>query len=511
MRRLLSLVVALVLVMGTVSVFAASADWNGQMIVKYRNTETKVDDLKAYETYFWQKIELYPTWTLNDKVAVHASFFSQNYWGGDRLRGWGTSNPMTSSTNALDSAWGYTKTGGALEATVRGAEAKYQTAFTSKFGAYNGILGINGAWVTLNFLEGKLSVDIGRRNNPMWGEGIFLGDNFNPDRIFITYKTPAMGGLLMPVFIYERRQDLQTGSQDQNKNQVIPTLIYLQPGKKLFALTFDWTSYDQGHQSDTALLTFKDKTVNMYTLDFYGNMTLDLGGIKVKPTLDVVFSTGTAMSFGPGALISYERDVNVDSLSALLKVKVEVPKTISITPEFVFQKAPKKSTDAKKQYWNLFTAGVGGAYTIGNIYGGNEGATMITGGANTAGFADPNINLSVDATTAYSEVPSTYYLKINVDFDVLSEVVPGLSAYAWFIMAGAMGKAKLMNGTEVAGSDKSIGMEISVGAAYELDSTTLISADFAYAKAGENTWSANAAGNDKTSMLYFGMDLKVKF
>ena len=102
MKRILSFVVVLMLVLGATSLFAAKADWNGAYYVKYRSTKTEEGSADAkYSTTTFQKLELYPTFKLSDKVAVHAGFFWQQFWGAGRLQGLNTSDPVAKNSGAL--------------------------------------------------------------------------------------------------------------------------------------------------------------------------------------------------------------------------------------------------------------------------------------------------------------------------------------------------------------------------------------------------------------------------
>ncbi|HOM38641.1 MAG TPA: hypothetical protein PLQ48_05695, partial [Spirochaetota bacterium] len=67
MRRIMSVLVLLTLLLGATGLFAASADWKGYFVVKYVNTGyEKKDGAKDFFAYFWQKLELYPSWKLSE-------------------------------------------------------------------------------------------------------------------------------------------------------------------------------------------------------------------------------------------------------------------------------------------------------------------------------------------------------------------------------------------------------------------------------------------------------------
>jgi len=479
MRRLLSLVVALVLVMGTVSVFAVSADWSGNYYVKYRSSSVEVGTADpAYTTYMWQKLELYPSFTLSDNVKISAGFFHQQFWGVGRLVGINSSDFITVDPG------GY--------AGLEDANPLNQTVNKA-----NTTLGVSAAWATLTFMEGKLGIDIGRRRNAEWGTGAFFGGPFAPDRIFITYKTPGMGGVMIPYFIYEKRMSNSITDPDQNADQFLAGLIYLAPGKTLFGLTVTYLPTGKAFPRHNAGVTLTDGA--LFAADLYVDHKIKTGFGSVKPIFEVVYAAGKIAdkdSHSFGALPAYAADFHADVLNFLLKAEISVDKMVTVVPEVVFQVAPKKGT-ANERYLNFWGVNeyAGTLYTVGNIFNG------FTGGN----------GLLKDV-----EVPSTMYGKLDIQLDLLDEMVKGLGANVYFIYAMPLGKVKTSAG-DFADSDKNTVLELGLGVSYAIDQATTASFDFAYAQTGKGTMTAATVGgfshnlNQDAKYIYFGADLTVKF
>jgi len=494
MKRILSLITALVIVLGATSVFAATADWNGYYKVIARTNQVDTENGAAItQSYMWQKLELYPNWNLSDNVALHAGFYSQNYWGGDRGRGWGTEEPIyfsspVNTNNYQAAATGINNSGANL-------------------GSYNAALGISAAWATLSFMGGDLTADIGRRKNLMWGEGTFLGVNFFPDRFFITYKTKALGGLLLPIMIIEKRQDKALFTAAGTKYQYIPTLVYVAPGKTVAGLTFDITTNKQSSADGVV-----GKRTFLYTGDLYFQHKIAMDSLNITPTFDIVYSTGVNKE-------SATQKDKIDVLNFMLKAKIEVVKLVSVTPEIIFQKAPKEATVGNGDtYTNLFYAGVGNQYELGKIYKGN--GMLATSGV---------------GAFSYMKIPHFLTGTLKIDADVLNEIVKGLGAYAKVIYVQPIGKAKATaTQAELADSDKSTVLEIDLGVSYKVDSYTKIGLDFGYAKFGKNPYFGDASNTSimvnpalegsnrglygaysttlgKVSAIYFGADLTINF
>ncbi|HPQ49778.1 MAG TPA: hypothetical protein PK663_07520, partial [Spirochaetota bacterium] len=147
MRRIMSVLVLLTLLLGATGLFAASADWKGYFITEFRSISTELDDadqaatLAAYTdytsvkdyttTYFWQKLELYPSWKLSDNVTLNAGFYSQFYWGNGRLYGFETTKPIAQDTGSF-----------------KGNGSEINTLYLSS------------AWAVLSFMDGSLTVDV---------------------------------------------------------------------------------------------------------------------------------------------------------------------------------------------------------------------------------------------------------------------------------------------------------------------------------------------------------------
>ncbi|HCL56508.1 MAG TPA: hypothetical protein DHW82_05805 [Spirochaetia bacterium] len=506
MRRILSFVVALSFVFGAVSLFAASADWNGYFRVKARTETTKVDTAdKTYSTYAWQKLELYPVFTLSDNVALKAGFFHQQYWGVGRTWGFKSGSAISQDTG------GYA---GPIDMDDNGANNS--TAESTDPLANNQVLkdtlGVSAAWATLTFMDKKIGVDVGRRINPMWGTGAFFGGNFAPDRIFVTYKTPGMGGMMIPFLVYEKRLDVDPSDTDDNVQQFLAGLIYIAPGKTLFGLTLSYLTSGKG------IGRYGDATYNgapgvtlvngkLYIADLYIDHKVKINdGMSIKPIFEIVWATGkvadktytTYSGFPTGHAynafngVPFGKNVNADILNLILKAEIEMKDLVKITPEVIFQKAPKAgtTTDAYMNFWgtNEFC---GSEYTLGNIFNGYKG-----------GFSNGD----------KAQANSTLVAKLAVDILAVEKAVKGLSAYVWFIYGMPLGKAKAATGTDVDKSDKATMMELSFGMAYSIDANTTVGFDAAWAKTGEFVdGGAITTFTSKTTYTYLGADLTIKF
>lgn len=526
MKRILSLIAALVFVMSLTSVFAATADWNGYYIAKYATVKADVSGVKGYNSFAWQKMELYPTWKLSDNVAFHAGFYHQQFWGVGRTQG-------QYSPYAIQQ-----DDGGYAGPVIGGDTGTVGTAQSSDPLANNQVsrttLGVSAAWATLTFMDQKLGIDIGRRMNAEWGTGMFFGGKFAPDRIFVTYKTSGFGGLVMPYFIYEKRSDTDSTTVNDNVQQFLAGFVYLVPGKTLIGLTATYVD------SGKALIRFggKDATIidgsgdggttnlyggdggtrlvngKLYAADIYADHKFSAGDMTIKPIFEIVWATGKVAD--TATVNTWVGDVYADVLNVVLKAEVTLPKLVMITPEVIFQKAPKEATDTKS-YINFWGANEynGNDYQIGHIFNGYAGGLS---GGGTA--------LHANGYGAGAQPASTLVAKIKFDALILNEFVKGLGAYAWFVYAMPLGKAKTWQGTaaaDLADSDKATVMEIALGVNYAVDSYAKIGADFAYAKTGKfaassivgkmpnSISSSNSAFIADTTYLYFGMNLTVKF
>jgi hypothetical protein len=494
MRRILSFIVVLSLVLGATSLFAAQADWNGYFRVKYRATsaEDAAGD-KTYETYAWQKLELVPTWKLSDSVAVHALFFHQQFWGTGRTWGYQTSSAIQQDTG------GYA---GPINQSTNGSADPMDAAATTP--ELKNTLGVGGAWATLSFMEGKLGIDVGRRLNNYWGTGAFFGGKFAPDRVVVTYKTPGMGGMMIPFAIYEARVDSDTANAEDDVEQWLAGLIYVKPGKTLFGFTATYVKSGEdlarwgspvvsgGAYGGTNGLPLVGS--NLIAANIYFDYQLTAGPMRIKPIFEVVWATGVVYD---ASVFGGAQDLSADVLNFILKAELKLPKMITFVPEVIFQKAPKKAT-ADNAYMNFWGVNefCGSEYTVGNIFGGYTGGLSYTNG---------------------NQPPSTIVGKLNIQYDILSEFVKGLSAYTWVIYGTPLGKFKTAAG-EVDDSDQNTVLELSVGAAYAIDQNTSFGVDFAWAQVGDYSAAGAAIVGDSYGMfspdsthMYLGMDLTVKF
>jgi len=243
MRRILSVIFVLTMVMGATGLFAAQADWKGYFITSFRNISTQADgaDNTLTTRYAFQKLELYPTFKLSENVALTAGFYSQNYWGAGRLYGIGDTGLIKEDTGGF-------KTGFALPVSSEPS--------TTAMGTLNTTLGVSAAFATMKFQVGggELGIDVGRRKNPHWGTGAFLGSAFTPDRIFMTYKTSSDMGMLIPFLVYEERNSQQfTGIDSEldtyrNMSQALIGLIVYSPGSRVWGLVINPNFVGEGYK-----------------------------------------------------------------------------------------------------------------------------------------------------------------------------------------------------------------------------------------------------------------------
>jgi len=526
MKRILSLIAALVFVMSLTSVFAATADWNGYYIAKYATVKAEQSGVKGYNSYAWQKMELYPTWKLSDNVAFHAGFYHQQFWGVGRTQG--QYSPYAIQTDD----GGYS--GPVVAVGSNGTAPYYATASASSSDPLGNnqiqrtTLGVSSAWATLTFMDQKLGIDIGRRMNAEWGTGMFFGGKFAPDRVFVTYKTSGMGGLIMPYFIYEKRLDTDSTTVNDNVQQFLAGFVYLVPGKTLVGLT---ATYVDSGKAITRYGTFTGaayggdtgkelRNGKLYAADIYADHKIAVGDMTIKPIFEIVWATGKIAdkNYYPGGALG---DIYGDVLNFVLKAEVTLPKLVMITPEVIFQKAPKAAT-ATKSYINFWGANEynGNDYQIGHIFNGFSGG--LSGGSSNPAFNALGFG-------AGAQPASTLVAKIKFDALILNEFVKGLGAYAWFVYAMPLGKAKVWTATgaaDLTDSDKATVMEIALGLSYAIDSYAKVGADFAYAKTGKyavgqfanvdvisaaKPSSSGVAFAPDTTYLYFGMNLTVKF
>jgi len=525
MRRIMSVLVLLTLLLGATGLFAASADWKGYFITEFRSISTKLDDadqaaaLAAYTdytsvkdyttTYFWQKLELYPSWKLSDNVTLNAGFYSQFYWGNGRLYGFETTKPIAQDTGSF-----------------KGNGSEINTVYLSS------------AWAVLSFMDGSLTVDVGRRKNPEWGTGVFFGSTFTPDRIFLTYRFSAFGGMNIPYFIFEDRNNFKitsasyytnntgtkvTGASDDSLRQLLFGWIYVAPGKTLVGITINpnfvrknWTSADGS--------TVNGEATTFWAADLYADHKFVFGDLSVKPIFEVVYGTGKVFSKASkiGAFTG-PIDFYADVLNFIIKVDVSMKNVATITPEFGYVKAPKKA-EAGKFYSNFW--GVNqfcpGQYTVGNIFEALNGGT------------------SSQSAAGNFEYPARFYVKVEATADILDQYLKGLNVYVRFIMAQDLGYKKY-NGSDMINDsvlnaylmgyaparpyDKKVVTEFDAGLSYKIDSYTTFGIDFGYAKWGKSyqndtrvqgvigSGHTSTSGVDKrgATEIYLGSDLKIKF
>jgi len=490
-------------VLGATGLFAASADWKGYYVAKYYNLIRDYKDPAdaSKESYVFQKLELYPTWKVSDNVAVNAGFFSQNYWGSGRLYGIGTASPISTDTGAY-------------------AGIVDNNPITLAAATEDVVLGISSAWATLTFLDGALKIDVGRRKNAKWGTGAYFGTEFTPDRIYIDYKTPFMGGTLIPYFIYELRDmgsftiigsstDTYTNKKSTKVQQLLFGAIYFAPGKTLIGLVIN-PNFVGGAWDNVAAVTNTGKQTSAlyWAIDLYADHRVVVNEmLSVKPIVEVLYGFGT-VDEGTGLTDTFIglgflnlKKVSVNVLNFIVKADVIAKNMVTFTPEFGYNKTVKKAEMGELVYnfWapNEFC---GGEYKIGNIFKGVRG-----------GFSIFYKFLGVD----YENKKPGWYLKANLQADILGQFVKGLNAYFAFIMAQADGKVIVAN-VETAGQDNKIVTEFDAGISYAIDSTTKVGFDFGYAKWGKsgivnNVTASQISGDPERTDVFYQVKLEVKF
>ena len=505
MRRILSLIVVLTLVLGATGLFAASADWKGYYVAKYYNLIRDFKDpaSASKESYVFQKLELYPTLKVSNNVAVNAGFFSQNYWGSGRLFGIGTEYPIGTDTGAY-------------------AGLVDNNPITVEAGKEDVVLGISSAWATLTFLDGALKIDVGRRKNAKWGTGAFFGTEFTPDRIYIDYRTPFMGGTLIPYFIYELRDmgsstiigsatESYTNKKSAKMQQLLFGAIYFAPGKTLIGLVIN-PNFVGGAWDNNSLVTNTGKQTSAlyWAIDLYADHRVVVNEmLSVKPMVEVLYGFGT-VDEGTGLTDTFIglgfvnlKKVSVDVLNFIVKADVVAKNMVTFTPEFGYNKTVKKAKrdEIVYNFWapNEFC---GGEYKIGNIFRGVRG-----------GFS---IVYQFLGTDYENKRPGWWYLKGNLQADILGQFVKGLNAYFAYIMAQADGKRIFANLENPAGQDNKIVTEFDAGISYAIDSTTKVGFDFGYAKWGKsgivgNVTASQIAGTAERTDTFYQVKLEVKF
>jgi len=490
MRRIMSVLVLLTLLLGATGLFAASADWKGYFVAKYYNLIRDYKDADASkESYVFQKLELYPTWKVSENVAVNAGFFSQNYWGNGRLYGIGTEYPISTDTGS------YAGTVDNNPITVAATE--------------DVVLGISSAWATLTFLDGALKIDVGRRKNAKWGTGAYFGTDFTPDRIYIDYRTPFMGGTLIPYFIYELRDMGSSTNKNSKMQQLLFGAIYFAPGKTLIGLVINPNFVGSEWDNNPAKANTGKQTSALYwAIDLYADHRVVVNEmLSVKPMVEVLYGFGT-VDEGTGVTdlfigLGYTnlKKVSVNVLNFIVKADVVAKNMVTFTPEFGYNKTVKKA-DRDELVYNFWAPNefCGGEYKIGNIFRGVRGGYSIV------------YHLGTDYE---DKKPGWWYLKGNLQADILGQFVKGLNAYFAFIMAQANGKVVVAN-VEKAGQDNKIVTEFDAGISYAIDSTTKVGFDFGYAKWGKsgivnNVTASQISGGPERTDTFYQVKLEVKF
>jgi len=499
MRRLLSLVVALVLVMGTVSVFAASAEWSGFYELQYRSISKDPKNSKAtYDTYMAHKLELYPSFKLSDNVTVKAGFFWQDYMGKVRYFGAGESVFISEDSGGHQPNFGNANDSG------------YSLAPTTT--DYNAVLGVSSASVSLSFLEGALGIDAGRIKVAPWGTGAFFGSSFFADRVVVSYKTPALGGLLIPVFIYERRNDFNHTTPADNFWQWNLAAIHLKPGTSLMAIVFNGNHLGKRYAANQFLgnpVLANDKKDSTFYLvaDAYIDYKIKMdGGLSIKPIFEIAYGTGTIVNDAWNLVGAYGtpagmNEIDASFLNFILKAEIAMNKLVTIIPEIGMVSGTKKTKmdglDPKTAYNNPFGINqfCGGTFTIGNIIG-----SLMSDAA------------GVDENGKAVDGKWSYYGKLDVEVDLLDTVVKGLGANVYFVYAGTFGSKRDQNATGTVKFDSLIAWEAGLGLSYQIDSFTTFGIDLAMSKTGKaERWGSTSAANQKRTDLYMGTDLTVKF
>jgi len=513
MRRILSLIVALVIILGATNLFAVAADWNGYYRFKYRNiVSDPKEDLyggnTSFEETMWQKLDLKATWKASDKVSVSAIFFTSNYWGSGRFY-----SAMGGNSVALDSG-------------VWGTGTKNNDPLSTTMGTPNTTLGIYAAWVNMNFMEGSLMVDFGRVAYSGWGTKALLGDNGTDDRIQFTYIMKGVGGgTLMPLLILANRLD-QKAAYDTNITAHTPGAVYmiqlgavyLKPGTLAGIVINPNIMQKNASSPQNGPVYNGNAPANLWVVDLYAEHLISMGDMSIKPIFEALWSFGTIINNASVAVAKFGTeqygDAIMDAKTFLLKAEITMKKLVKITPELGLTLAPKEGKQGESYVqaygFNMYH----GDYTIGKIL--NSGGVF---GLNQQLLSQFYMVKSADGTNKIKN-PHWFYAKLQFDADILNEFVPGLNAYLAVIYAKTLGKQKYTNlttgaSTEIVDSDKSVITELDLGLIYKIDSTTNIKLEGGMAKWGKNSIASyiGAYGWDKRADTdwYLGADLEVKF